>query len=96
MKTPIRKPKFLSEDADGLIRVMRVLSTPRKTKFVGIKVPEELHALLKRLAEVNETTITDILITGAIKQAEEYFKNYEGPIPSKWFDLFPQYFGKKF
>ena len=91
-----RMPKHASEQGDKLIRLMWAIRRPKKSKVISLRIPEDLHAFLKTLAEINGTTITDLLIDGAVKKAEEYLRDYEGPIHSDWMEMFPEYFGKKF
>jgi hypothetical protein len=79
-----------------VVALMQEIYKPnRSTSYIGLRVPEELHRFFKLFAEIQNTTITEVLVQGGLKLADEFLKDYEGPVPEEWFDLLPEYFGKK-
>jgi len=91
-----RKPKYISEEADRLITLLWELDKRKKNKAISIRLNDGLHEFIRVLAEIEDTTVSQIILEGVLAKAIMYLRNYQGPIHSSWMEKFPQYFGEKY
>ena len=66
-----------------------------ETKFLGMKVPEELFIEFKMMAEIHNTSMTAVLLDAIRKFVGEGMDNYEGPLSKKAMEQLMEHYRTK-
>jgi hypothetical protein len=92
----IRKPRYASEDTNKLVNLLWELKKGKKSKVVNFRLSEDFYKFMQVIADIENTTVSQIVLEGALLKAVMHMRNYEGPIHGEWMEMFPEYFGEKY